>query len=72
MPKHQSKNVHAVALGKLGGQVGGPARAAALTKLQRSAIARKGALAANRVKSTGTKRIGKTAKQAGGKVQRFQ
>ncbi len=35
----------AVKLGKAGGKKGGPARAAALTDAQRSAIARKGGLA---------------------------
>lgn len=37
------KNPAAVALGKLGGKVGGPARAAALTPGRRSEIARKAA-----------------------------
>lgn len=37
------KNPHAVALGKLGGLKGGPARAKKLTKKQRSDIARKAA-----------------------------
>jgi hypothetical protein len=37
------KNPAAVALGKLGGKVGGPARAAALTSARRSEIARKAA-----------------------------
>ena len=46
--KKSGKNVHAVALGKIGGKKGGPARAKALTPLERSAIARKGAKAANR------------------------
>lgn len=39
----QEKNPHAVALGKLGGAKGGKARAAKLTKEERSAIARKAA-----------------------------
>jgi len=39
------KNPAAVALGKLGGKKGGPARAAKLTKEQRAAIARKAAQA---------------------------
>jgi hypothetical protein len=39
----QPKNPHAVALGKLGGAVGGKARADALTPEQRSAIAKQGA-----------------------------
>ena len=39
------KNPAAVALGKLGGKKGGPARAAKLTKEQRSAIAKKAAAA---------------------------
>ena len=38
------KNPAAVALGRLGGQKGGKARAAKLTKKQRSEIARKAAL----------------------------
>ena len=42
-----SKNTHAVALGKLGGRVGGPARAAALSPERRSAIARMGAKVTN-------------------------
>jgi hypothetical protein len=37
------KNPAAVALGKLGGKKGGPARAAKLTKEQRSEIAKKAA-----------------------------
>lgn len=42
MKKRPPKNPHAVALGKLGGQKGGPARAKALTKSQRTEIARAG------------------------------
>ena len=42
---HEGKNPAAVALGKLGGKKGGPARAAKLTKEQRSAIAKKAAQA---------------------------
>lgn len=38
------KNPHAVALGKLGGQKGGRARAAKLSKRRRSEIARRAAL----------------------------
>lgn len=41
----QAKNPNAVALGKLGGLKGGKARAKALTKEERSAIARKAAIA---------------------------
>ena len=37
------KNPHAVALGKLGGLKGGPARAKKLTRKQRSEIAKKAA-----------------------------
>lgn len=37
-----AKNPHAVALGSKGGKKGGPARAAALTKKQRVAIATQG------------------------------
>ncbi len=40
-----AKNPAAVALGRLGGKVGGKARAAALTGKQRSDIAQKAALA---------------------------
>jgi len=39
------KNPHAVALGRLGGQKGGKARAAKLSKEQRSEIARRAAAA---------------------------
>ena len=39
----REKNPAAVALGKLGGVIGGPARAKALTKERRAAIARKAA-----------------------------
>jgi hypothetical protein len=39
------KNPHAVALGRLGGLKGGPARAKKLTKKQRSEIAKKAAAA---------------------------
>lgn len=39
------KNPHAVALGRLGGQKGGPARAKTLSPKQRSEIARKAARA---------------------------
>lgn len=41
----EGKNPHAVALGRLGGKKGGPARAAKLTAEQRSEIARKAAAA---------------------------
>jgi len=43
--KEDQKNPHAVALGRLGGQKGGKARAEKLTKEQRSEIARKAAMA---------------------------
>jgi hypothetical protein len=43
IPQERPKNRAAVALGRLGGKVGGPARAAALTPEQRAAIAKKGA-----------------------------
>lgn len=43
--KAKKKNPAAVALGRLGGQKGGPARAKKLTKEQRHEIARKAALA---------------------------
>ena len=46
LPKtHEGKDAAAVALGRKGGLKGGKARAAALTKKQRSEIARKGAAA---------------------------
>ncbi len=42
-PTDPSKNPHAVALGRLGGVKGGPARAAALSARKRSQIAAKAA-----------------------------
>jgi hypothetical protein len=42
-PQEPRKNAAAVSLGRLGGRVGGPARAQALTPAQRKAIAQKGA-----------------------------
>ena len=42
---NRAKNVHAAALGRLGGVKGGPARAAKLSKQQRSDIAKKAAQA---------------------------
>lgn len=44
-PVSNGKNPAAVALGRLGGKKGGPARAAKLSKRQLSAIARKAAKA---------------------------
>ena len=44
-PADEGKNPSAVALGRLGGKKGGKARAAKLTKEQRSEIARKAARA---------------------------
>jgi hypothetical protein len=44
-PAAAGKNPAAVALGRLGGKKGGPARAAKLTKAQRSEAARKAAQA---------------------------
>ena len=44
LDKGPEKNPHAVALGRLGGQKGGKARAARLTSAKRKAIARKAAL----------------------------
>ncbi len=44
-PGDEGKNSVAVALGRLGGKKGGKARAAKLTKKQRSEIARKAAAA---------------------------
>jgi len=43
--KVRHKNPQAVALGSKGGAKGGPARAATLTKEERSAIARQGGIA---------------------------
>ena len=43
--KFPAKNPHAVALGRLGGLVGGPIRARSLSARQRQAIARKAARA---------------------------
>jgi hypothetical protein len=45
MPKNKKKNPAAVALGRLGGLKGGPARIAQLTDKGRSELARKAALA---------------------------
>jgi len=42
-PEDESKNPHAVALGRLGGLKGGKARAKALTAKKRSEIARRAA-----------------------------
>jgi len=39
------KNPHAVALGKLGGKKGGPARMAKLTSAERTALGKRGAFA---------------------------
>lgn len=50
----QGKNPHAVALGKLGGNKGGDARAKSLTATERSSIAKKGGDAKAR-KSSGKK-----------------
>ena len=44
-PEPDTRNPHAVALGRLGGQKGGKARAEKLTKKRRSEIARKAAQA---------------------------
>ncbi len=44
-PEDEGKNLAAVALGRLGGLKGGPARAKKLTKKQRSEAARKAASA---------------------------
>ena len=44
-PIEDTRNPNAVALGKLGGKKGGPARAAKLTPEQRSEISRKAARA---------------------------
>jgi hypothetical protein len=53
----KEKNLHAVALGKMGGSKGGKKRAARLTPEQRSASARNAALARwARVKKAGEKR----------------
>jgi hypothetical protein len=47
-----AKNHHAVALGRKGGDKGGPARARALTPAKRSAIAREGGRARQRQKNS--------------------
>ena len=44
-PEQPGKNPAAVAVGRLGGRVGGKARAAKLSKKERSEIAKKGAAA---------------------------
>lgn len=44
-PQESTKNPHAVALGRLGGEKGGPARAAKLSARKRSQIAMKAAKA---------------------------
>jgi len=49
--KNAGKNPHAVALGRLGGQKGGKARAEALSPKKRSEIARKAAVKRWGVKS---------------------
>lgn len=46
--KKSGKNQHAVALGKLGGKKGGPARAKKLSPAKRKEIASKGAKAKNK------------------------
>lgn len=48
--KGDRRNPNAVQLGKLGNKAGGKARAKALTPRERSAIARKGAIAKARSK----------------------
>jgi hypothetical protein len=48
----QRKNPHAVALGRLGGKKGGPARAAKLTARERSESARKAGLASGKARMT--------------------
>jgi len=47
----KKKNPHAVALGKKGGEKGGPARAKALTADERKAIAKSGGEASKKNKS---------------------
>ena len=46
------KNPHAVALGRLGGKKGGPARAAKLTAAERTKSARKAGLASGKARLT--------------------
>jgi hypothetical protein len=54
----RAKNPHAMALGKLGGAKGGKSRAAKLTPEERSASARKAALARwAKVKKIGERKI---------------
>lgn len=45
VPKEPEKNPHAVALGKMGGEKGGKARAANMSKRERIASAKKAAVA---------------------------
>ena len=45
LPPTKKKNPHAVAMGKKGGPIGGKARAAKMTPEERSASAKKAALA---------------------------
>jgi hypothetical protein len=45
MPKTQKKNPYAVALGRRGGKIGGPARAASMTPEERSESARNAVMA---------------------------
>lgn len=49
----KEKNAAAVALGKIGGKIGGPARARSLTKEQRSEIARHAAISRWKAKKNG-------------------
>ncbi|HXJ19647.1 MAG TPA: hypothetical protein VMT03_05385 [Polyangia bacterium] len=51
MKRPTPKNRHAVALGRLGGEKGGPARAQLLTARQRRAIAKRAGLARARAQS---------------------
>lgn len=57
--KGKAKNPNAVALGKLGGKVGGPARAKKVGKLRRSQIAKMGGEARKKQRQKGDNKKGK-------------
>lgn len=57
--KGRVKNQNAVALGKLGGKVGGPARAKKLGRLKREQIAKMGGEARKKQRQQGDNKKGK-------------
>jgi len=61
-PKGHVKNPAAVALGKLGGVRGGPARAKKLGKLKREQIAKMGGEARKKQREKGDNKKGKKSK----------